>query len=1184
MKEDVAKSSRPLKASDLKGQVHAAIITIRPDEYDAMEARLGELQSVQGNNSYKLADITTLTGERIRVVLTRAVGQGDGKAQAVASNIINELDPAWLLLVGIAGGVPDAEFSLGDVVLATYLHDFSFSAVKEGKTSYEAGGGNMHRDVERFLSTHAVGQDGKKLQQLAGFGTDQSMIVHPKVFPRSIPKNDRYYGSDSHRKKVEETITRRFPKGQRNGGPLVWQGPCANGNLVLKDADLLAQWQQSARQVIHVETELSGVYEAARTAGRENYPVLAVRGLSDIVGFARHADWTGYACETAAAFALAILKSGLVDFSKNLPQNLGSISSIVPTATANNAAVACRADIDRILKYAPAELIGRDDELKLIRDAWMKAVRSEAGRPNVLTFVALGGEGKTSLVAKWVVDEMIAKGWPGCDAAFAWSFYSQGTREQLAASSDLFLKEALAFFGDDADKEFAASPAGAFEKGQRLARVAGQRRSLLILDGLEPLQYPPPPPHHGALKDQGIAALLKGLAQNSHGMCIITTRYSLPDLKAFWQTTAPEAKLLRLSRSAGVHLLKTLGVKGSPSRNLPLKDGDQNSEKVNEFEKLVEYVQGHALTLTLLGSYLHEAHGGDIRKRDQVKIEEADDEIEVIPDHANHAFHVMDAYAKWFEKGGKTDEEKKKGQRALALLRLMGLFDRPATADCLQALWSGTPIAMLTEALIGLTRAQRNIGLTTLENAKLLTVNRDAARSLVSLDAHPHIRAYFAKQLREKNPEAWRAGHKCLYKHLCANTPDKPQPTLEDLQPLYQAVAHGCQAGLQQEAHDDVHLRRIRRGGRENYCIRRLGAYGSDLGALACFFERPWSKPSPKLRKRTQAILLGNTAFRLRALGRLTESREPMREAVVRMVKLQEWRQAALAANNLSELELTLGKMSGAVESAQEAVTHADRSGDTMHRVILRTTHADVLHQAGRRAEAEARFREAEQMQAEWQSFPLLYALQGFQYCDLLLAPLERAAWQAMLALSSQLSVISLEEAGRAVSLRAAQTLKLAEQNDVSLLTSAVDHLTLGRATLYEAVLSGSEVRESQSEIEQAVSGLRRAGAQEFLLHGLVTRAWFRFLIGTRTGPDSSQADLDEAWEIAERGPMRLHMAGIHLYRARLFFRDASYPWDSPTDDLAAARKLIEQCEYWRRKEELEDAEAALKQFSGTDA
>jgi hypothetical protein len=57
-------------------------------------------------------------------------------------------------------------------------------------------------------------------------------------------------------------------------------------------------------------------------------------------------------------------------------------------------------DISRIGKYAPAELIGREPEFKLLNDAWAKVVRSEKGRPHILTFVALGGEGKTSLVAK----------------------------------------------------------------------------------------------------------------------------------------------------------------------------------------------------------------------------------------------------------------------------------------------------------------------------------------------------------------------------------------------------------------------------------------------------------------------------------------------------------------------------------------------------------------------------------------------------------------------------------------------------------------------------------------------------------------------------------------------------------------------------------------------------------------
>jgi len=280
-----------------------------------------------------------------------------------------------------------------------------------------------------------------------------------------------------------------------------------------------------------------------------------------------------------------------------------------------------RADISRIVQYAPAGLIGREDELDLLNAAWLKVRRGESPRPHILTLVALGGEGKTSLVAKWAA-ELALHNWPGCDAAFAWSFYSQGAHEQSAASSDHFLKEAITFFGNEADEEFASSNAGAYEKGQRLARIVTQRRSLLILDGLEPLQYSPASPMPGELKDSGLAALLKNLAADSEGLCVITTRYSLSDLKGFWRTSAVEVNLSRLSCDAGVHLLKSLGVRGMDE----------------EFESVVEDVKGHALTLTLLGGFLRRAFQGDIRQRDRVGLVKADAAV------GGHAFRLLAAY------------------------------------------------------------------------------------------------------------------------------------------------------------------------------------------------------------------------------------------------------------------------------------------------------------------------------------------------------------------------------------------------------------------------------------------------------------------------------------------------------------------------------------------------------------
>lgn len=870
---------------------------------------------------------------------------------------------------------------------------------------------------------------------------------------------------------------------------------------------------------------------------------------------------------------------------------------------------AAKVDISRIDKYAPAELIGREAETKLLDDAWYQVVNGKNPRPHVLTLVALGGEGKTSLVAKWAA-ALAHQDWSGCAAVFAWSFYSQGTKEQTAASSDLFLDAALSFFGDN---EMAGSAQHASEKGKRLAQLVGAKRTLLILDGVEPLQYAPTSTMAGELKDAGLTALLKGLAANSHGLCVVTTRYTMPDLKAYWQTTAPEKPLLRLSREAGVALLQYLGVTGSFTRNIPFGE-EKKQELVNEFEKLVEDVQGHALTLNLLGGFLKRAFKGDIRQRDRVKFDKADNKTQ-----GGHAFRTMAAYEQWLLEGG--DE----GRSEVAILRLMGLFDRPADAGCIYALRE-TVIPDLTEVLVGLEDEDWEFCLTGLEGANLLTVNREAG-ALLSLDAHPLLREYFAKQLREQHPEAFRAAHQRLYQHLCATTQEGKQPTLADLQPLYQAVSHGCLAGVQQQACEEVYRDRILRG-REHYSWHKLGAYGSEIGAQACFFESPWQRVSPALTEVAQAWLLNEAAFCLRALGRLDESVEPMRVGLEMRVKHENWKQAAINASNLSELELTLGRLDAAVSDVAQSVHYADLSGDAFLRMSMRTTHADALHQAGRVRAAEALFAEAETMQANTQPcYPLLYSLHGFRYCDLLLATAERAAWRAFLPLPvpprpspaplpmpSPKGRGSLHGAGgegvvcRAVAKRASKALQIVLNGSNNLLDIALNHLTLGRAALYAALREGTSPSACHASIEHAVDGLRRSGNMDDLPRCLLTRAWLRMAELRRvdttlcprgehtawadetcppddhcTAAQAAKADLDEALEIAERGPMPLHMADIYLHRARLFCHITPYPWRNPDgtarsakSDLTEARRLIEKHGYGRRKAELEDAEAVI--------
>lgn len=790
-----------------------------------------------------------------------------------------------------------------------------------------------------------------------------------------------------------------------------------------------------------------------------------------------------------------------------------------------------RIDLTR-LPETGAALFGRDQELQLLDSAWSSAVETGSAPTRIVAFTANGGVGKSTLVNHWLRD-MHRDHFRGATRVFGWSFYSQGAREEGMASADTFIDAALRFFGD-ADPT-AGSP---WDKGERLARLVGAQRALLVLDGIEPLQS-----RHaferGTLRDPALHTLLCELARHSEGLCLITTREPLPDLHGVTGVTFKDLELI--SPEAGRALLRTARVVGTDA----------------ELEELSKRFGLHALTVSLLGVYLHEndpAHGTGPAQA-----------LEQLPGAA-----PIDRVLAGFE-------ALLAGSAELEVLRLLGLFDRPADSGCLGALRVRPVIAGLTERVVRLRDAGWNGVLARLERLRLIHVQRKGSGKAAvrnrpyAVDAHPLLREHFAAELRVGQAKAWRAAHRRLYEHLRDTTEHRPGG-LDGLQPLYQAVAHGCQAGLHQEACDNVYYDRILRG-EEFYSTSKLGAVGADLGAVACFFEQPWTRPSSNLSEPYQVWVLNEAATRLRALGRVTEALEPMRANLKMRVDRQEWQHAPSSGSNLSDVELTLGDVTGAVRDAEQSVIFADRGGNAFWRMVNRAAHAHALLEAGERTEALARLREAERMQAEHEpECPLLYSLQGFLYCDLLLAEAERAAWTLFLRLRPDTQNLKPElDACHSVSQRAAKTLKWElGKPGAPLLDFALHHLTLGRAALYRVILDDSAFRTSASafqlayrELAAAVDGLRAACMLDHVPRGLLTRGWLRVLEGDLAG---AHADLDQAWQIAERGSMKLFMADIHLHRARLF-RDKS--------EIATARALIESCGYWRRKEELEDAEKA---------
>ena len=113
--------------------IDIGVITVREDEYEAVQEKLDDPKIVEtANRSYVVGQVQHHTGKSFRIALVMTLGQGATAAQHATSDLIIDLDPKWIGLVGIGGAIPESEFTLGDVILATRLHDFTVGAHIQG--------------------------------------------------------------------------------------------------------------------------------------------------------------------------------------------------------------------------------------------------------------------------------------------------------------------------------------------------------------------------------------------------------------------------------------------------------------------------------------------------------------------------------------------------------------------------------------------------------------------------------------------------------------------------------------------------------------------------------------------------------------------------------------------------------------------------------------------------------------------------------------------------------------------------------------------------------------------------------------------------------------------------------------------------------------------------------------------
>jgi hypothetical protein len=161
---------------------------------------------------------------------------------------------------------------------------------------------------------------------------------------------------------------------------------------------------------------------------------------------------------------------------------------------------------------------GRVNEIGRLKEAW------QSKKFNVVSVVAFGGLGKSALVNRWL-STMEGSAYDGARVS-GWSFYAQGTTHEHSTSNQ-FLEAALTWFNDPKPLEGDEQ-----DRGRRLANLVRAAPTILVLDGLEPLQLAPGP-NGGDLSDPALKSLLTSLASDNPGLCVVTTRSHIPDLDRF---------------------------------------------------------------------------------------------------------------------------------------------------------------------------------------------------------------------------------------------------------------------------------------------------------------------------------------------------------------------------------------------------------------------------------------------------------------------------------------------------------------------------------------------------------------------------------------------------------------------------------------------------------------------------
>jgi nucleoside phosphorylase len=268
-------SAPPKRDGAPREQADVVIITALDEELDAVLHHLPRAHRRTFPNDvhvYYHTTVSSSTGERSRryqVVVLALVDMGRISASDATQEALRRWAPHCVLMVGIAGGIAESGVAIGDVLLADQIVDY-------------------------------------EVQKLTEIGPE----VRYRVFP--VPPKWRAMAQSLHESEWLPLIRVSRPEA---GRPKHHTGPVASGDKVQGIAAMVSRYQEFWPKLIGIEMESAGVASVALNI-TPTPAFFMIRGVSDLANAAKNSaaveQWRPYACAVAAAYAVALLTSGLI--------------------------------------------------------------------------------------------------------------------------------------------------------------------------------------------------------------------------------------------------------------------------------------------------------------------------------------------------------------------------------------------------------------------------------------------------------------------------------------------------------------------------------------------------------------------------------------------------------------------------------------------------------------------------------------------------------------------------------------------------------------------------------------------------------------------------------------------------------------------------------------------------------